>query len=46
MIFRAKDLDSAWNRIREDVYWTEGVWEREKCVVKEFIRHQLVNDEV
>ncbi len=46
LIFRADDLDAAWKRIRDDVYWTEGVWEREKCVVEEFIRHEYYNDEV
>jgi len=44
LLFRAKSLDEAWVRIRDDVYWTEGVWERGKCVVEEFIRHEFCQD--
>ncbi|WVR06691.1 hypothetical protein IAU60_003723 [Kwoniella sp. DSM 27419] len=38
MFFRLPDLDAAWARVKEDVYWTEGVWDREACRVEEFLR--------
>jgi uncharacterized protein YciI len=39
MIVRAKSLDEAWERVRSDVYYTEGVWDRGRVVVEEFIKH-------
>jgi hypothetical protein len=44
MILRASSLDDAWERIRSDVYWTEGVWDRGQVKVEEFIRHAEYND--
>jgi uncharacterized protein YciI len=44
MIFRAVDLEKAWERIKSDVYWTEGVWEKEECRVNEFIKHGMYRD--
>ena len=44
MIFRAPSLDQAWKRIKEDIYYTAGVWNKEECVVKEFIKHELYSD--
>jgi hypothetical protein len=38
MLMRQASLEEMWARIRADVYWTEGVWDREKCQVGEFIR--------
>jgi len=38
MIFHSKDLESAWERVREDEYWLEGVWDRGKVRVEEFVR--------
>lgn len=26
-----------WDRIKSDIYWTAGVWDKEKTVVHEFI---------
>lgn len=37
MIFRAEDLDKAWERIRGDIYWVEKVWDREKGSVVRFL---------
>lgn len=37
MLMHYPDLASMWDRIKSDVYWTEGVWDREKTVVHEFI---------
>ena len=30
-------LQDMWDRIKSDVYWTAGVWDKEKTVVHEFI---------
>lgn len=37
MIFRMNTIDEVWERIKDDVYWTEGIWDKEKGDVKEFI---------
>ena len=44
LIFRAVSLDKAWERIKEDIYWTAGVWDAEKCVVREFIKYDKYSD--
>lgn len=36
MMFRFPSLEDTWNRIKEDVYWTGGVWDKDKVVVEEF----------
>lgn len=38
MIMRQPDMDAMWKRIKDDVYWTAGVWDRETTQVGEFIR--------
>jgi hypothetical protein len=37
MIFHSDTLDTAWERIRSDVYYTAGVWDQGRVVVEEFI---------
>jgi hypothetical protein len=37
MIFHSDTLDSALERIRSDVYYTTGVWDKGRVVVEEFI---------
>jgi uncharacterized protein YciI len=37
LVFHSESLDSAWARVKEDEYYTAGVWDREKVVVNEFI---------
>ncbi|KAI9634608.1 uncharacterized protein MKK02DRAFT_11303, partial [Dioszegia hungarica] len=37
MIMRQPDMDAMWKRIKDDVYWTAGVWDRETTQVGEFI---------
>jgi hypothetical protein len=37
MIYHARDLASAWNRIKTDVYWTAGVWDKSKARVEAFV---------
>jgi hypothetical protein len=37
MIFHSDTLDSAWERIKSDVYYTAGVWDQGRVVVEEFI---------
>jgi len=44
MIFRATDLNAAWERIRSDVYWTEGVWDRDGCILREYVVNPLYTD--
>lgn len=36
MIFHSDSLDTAWERIKEDVYYTAGVWDKGQIVVNEF----------
>lgn len=33
MIFRAKTIGSVWEIIQSDVYWTEGVWDKERLKI-------------
>lgn len=37
MIFHSESLETAWERIREDVYYTAGVWDKDKVAVNQFI---------
>lgn len=39
MIIRAKDLDAAWARIKDDVYWTGNVWDKEAMRIEQLISH-------
>ncbi|RSH79210.1 uncharacterized protein EHS24_001249 [Apiotrichum porosum] len=36
MLLRYPSLEAAWARVRDDVYWTAGVWDPERTVVEEF----------
>ena len=37
MIYRYPTIEDAWARIKADKYWTGGVWDKERVVVKEII---------
>lgn len=37
LVFHSESLETAWARVKEDVYYTAGVWDKEKIVVNEFI---------
>lgn len=37
MVFHAESLGAAWDRVKEDVYYTAGVWDRDQVVINEFI---------
>ncbi len=37
MILRFPTLAEAWARIKADKYWTGGVWDKDKVVVREII---------
>lgn len=37
MIYRYPTIEACWDRIKGDAYWTEGVWDRERVVVREII---------
>ncbi|WWD18858.1 hypothetical protein CI109_103313 [Kwoniella shandongensis] len=38
MFFRLPTLEDVWKRVKEDVYWSEGIWDKEKTVVGQFIK--------
>ncbi|WRT66767.1 uncharacterized protein IL334_003730 [Kwoniella shivajii] len=38
MFFRFQSLEDTWKRIKEDVYYTGGIWDKEKLQIGEFIR--------
>jgi hypothetical protein len=44
MLLRAENIDKAWERIKSDVYWTEGVWDADQCVIREFLENPAFND--
>lgn len=37
MIYRYPNLEAAWDRIKSDPYWNEGVWDQEKVDVRELL---------
>jgi hypothetical protein len=37
MIFRFPTLDACWDRIKEDVYWSAGVWDKEGARVDQLL---------
>ncbi|KAK1925927.1 hypothetical protein DB88DRAFT_219488 [Papiliotrema laurentii] len=45
MIFRAETVEKAWEKIKTDVYWTEGIWDQDKVVVREFLENPVFNDQ-
>ncbi|WVQ73489.1 hypothetical protein IAR50_003061 [Cryptococcus sp. DSM 104548] len=38
MFFRMESLEEVWERLKSDVYWTEGIWNGEKAQVGEFVK--------
>nr|XP_019045170.1 hypothetical protein I302_05558 [Kwoniella bestiolae CBS 10118]OCF24100.1 hypothetical protein I302_05558 [Kwoniella bestiolae CBS 10118] len=38
MFFRFKSTSEVWNRLKEDVYYTGDVWDKDKIQVGEFIK--------
>ncbi|KAL1404980.1 hypothetical protein Q8F55_008593 [Vanrija albida] len=37
MIYRYPTIEECWARIRGDAYWLQGVWDRDRVVVREII---------
>lgn len=37
MVYRFETVDQVWDRLHEDVYWTQGVWDKERVIVEELI---------
>lgn len=37
MILRQPTIEAAWDRIKSDEYWKQGVWDKEKVLVREII---------
>ena len=35
MVYVFPSLDDCWTRIKEDVYWTEGVWDKERLFIEQ-----------
>ena len=44
LVFRAENIDKAWDMLKTDVYWTKGVWDTSAIVLREFIRHEAYSD--
>ncbi|WVQ84262.1 hypothetical protein IAT38_006414 [Cryptococcus sp. DSM 104549] len=45
LVMRAPSLDDMWKRVKEDVYWTAGVWDHDKVTVGEFVKVPGDDDE-
>jgi uncharacterized protein YciI len=37
MIYRFDSIEECWARLKADVYWTAGVWDKERMEVEELI---------
>lgn len=37
MIYVMPSLDDVWKRLKEDVYWTSNVWDKERLIVEELL---------
>ena len=37
MIYVMPSLDDVWKRLKEDVYWTAGIWDKERLIVEELL---------
>lgn len=37
MILRQPTIEAAWDRIKADEYWKQGVWDKERVTVSELI---------
>jgi hypothetical protein len=35
MLYRFDTIEQAWARLKADPFWTEGVWDRTKTIVRE-----------
>ena len=35
MVYVFPSLEDCWARIKEDVYWTEGVWDKERLFIEQ-----------
>lgn len=38
MLFRFPTIEETWARIKDDLYWTAGVWDKENVRVNELIK--------
>lgn len=36
-IFVFPSLNDVWNRLKEDVYWTSDIWDKDRIIVEELI---------
>lgn len=37
MVYIFPTMDEVWSRLREDVFYTEGVWDKDRILVEELI---------
>ena len=37
MIFKYATIDDVWARIKDDLYWTAGVWDKENARVDQLL---------
>ncbi|EIW67764.1 hypothetical protein TREMEDRAFT_33268 [Tremella mesenterica DSM 1558] len=38
LLMTSESLSAAWERVKDDVYWTAGVWDKERGRVEEFVK--------
>ena len=37
MVLVFDDVEQVWDRLREDVYWANNIWDKERIIVEELI---------
>lgn len=37
MMYVMPDLDAVWERLKEDVYWTADIWDKDRVIVEELL---------
>ncbi|ORY26043.1 hypothetical protein BCR39DRAFT_273513 [Naematelia encephala] len=37
MVYIFPTVDDVWARLKSDVFWTEGIWDKERVIVEELI---------
>lgn len=37
MVYKMDTLEQVWTRLKEDVYWRAGIWDKERIIVEELL---------
>ena len=37
IVYSMDSYDHVWDRLKEDVYWTAGIWDKDRIIVEELI---------